>query len=72
MILSKVIGLFYDNVFSARKNPHDEIINPYTEQLNKGGKKKKRPVLTATQEAESPQNKSGEGSKTSEVIKKLS
>jgi hypothetical protein len=27
-ILSKVRNLFYDNVFSARKNPHDEIINP--------------------------------------------
>ena len=27
-ILSKVRNLFYDNVFSARKNPNDEIINP--------------------------------------------
>tara|TARA_B100002019_G_C21206482_1_gene566954 strand:+ start:511 stop:1173 length:663 start_codon:yes stop_codon:yes gene_type:complete len=74
VILSKVRGLFYDNVFSARKNPHDEIINPFTEQLNKGGKKitKKRPVLTAIQEVESPQNKSGEGSKTTEVINKSS
>lgn len=38
-ILQKVGSLFNDNVFSAHKNPHDEIINPFTEQLNKGGKK---------------------------------
>ena len=38
-ILSKIRNLFYENVFSARKNPHEVIVNPFTEQLNKGGKK---------------------------------
>lgn len=71
-ILSKVRGLFYENVFSARKNPHDEIINPFTEQLNKGGKKvsRKRP-LTVSSELESPQKKSEE-TKTSDQANKLS
>lgn len=62
-ILSEVRNLFYDNVFSARKNPHDEIINPFTEQLNKGGKHintKKR----VSQEMKSLQKKSEENSKT--------
>lgn len=35
----KIRNLFYKNVFSARKNPHEVIVNPFTEQLNKGGKK---------------------------------
>jgi hypothetical protein len=68
-ILSKVRNLFYDNVFSARKNPHEEIINPYTEQLNKGGKRatKKRPLLPVG-ETDSPPKKSEESSKSSEPI----
>ena len=68
-ILSKVRNLFYDNVFSARKNPHDEIINPFTEQLNNGGKRvtKKRPLLPVG-ETDSPPKKSEESSKSSEPI----
>ena len=68
-ILSKVRNLFYDNVFSARKNPYEEIINPYTKQLNKGGKRatKKRPLLPDG-ETDSPPKKSEESSKSSEPI----
>ena len=38
-ILSQVRSLFYENVFSARKNPHDVIVNPFTEQLSRNKSK---------------------------------
>ena len=46
-ILNNVRNLFYENVFSARKNPHDIIVNPFTEQLSKRGKR----IVKKTNEA---------------------
>ena len=46
-ILNSVRNIFYENVFSARKNPDQVIVNPFTEQIeskmlvNKQGSKKK-------------------------------
>lgn len=71
-ILSKVRGLFYENIFSARKNTHAENINPFTEQLNKGGKKvSRKSPITVSSEFESPEKKSEE-TKTSDQANKLS
>lgn len=45
-ILSKVRGLFYENVFSSRKNPSDVITNPFTEQLSGTVKKIVKKITT--------------------------
>lgn len=49
-ILTQVRNLFYENVFSARKNPHDVIVNPFTEQLSKNiNRSSKKPNFTSNQ-----------------------
>lgn len=40
-ILDDVRNLFYKNVFSAKKNPRDIIVNPFTEQILADEKKQK-------------------------------
>lgn len=41
-ILNDVRNIFYENVFSARKNPHEIISNPFTEQVKTKGKPSKK------------------------------
>lgn len=41
-ILNDVRNIFYENVFSARKNPHEIISNPFTEQVKTKSKPSKK------------------------------